>query len=227
MYACEICFASLSLSVATKISPASGAPFNPRISTGVEGVATFTRSPLWSIIARTFPWAGPTATWSPMWSVPFCTNTVATGPRPLSKRASITIPRALRFGFAFNSSTSEVSTIISRSCSIPSFVCAETGTNTVLPPQSSGISSYSANSCFTRSTLAPSLSILLMATIISTPAAFAWLMASTVCGITPSSAATTRMAISVDWAPRIRMEVNASCPGVSRNVIFSPLISTT
>ena len=41
------------------------------------------------------------------------------------------------------------------------------------------------------------LSILLTAAIISTPAALAWLIASIVCGITPSSAATTRIAISV------------------------------
>jgi len=97
----------------------------------------------------------------------------------------------------------------------------------VLPPQSSGISSYSVSSCFTRSILALGLSILLIATTISIPAAFAWLIASTVCGMTPSSAATTRIAISVEFAPRIRIAVNASCPGVSRKVIFSPLISTT
>ena len=44
----------------------------------------------------------------------------------------------------------------------------------------SGISSYSESSCFTRSILALGLSILLIATMISTPAAFAWLIASTV-----------------------------------------------
>ena len=97
----------------------------------------------------------------------------------------------------------------------------------MLPPQSSGISSYSESSCFTLSMLALGLSTLLIATMISTPAAFAWLIASTVCGITPSSAATTRTAISVEFAPRIRIAVNASCPGVSRNVIFCPLIDTT
>ncbi|SHW14443.1 Uncharacterised protein [Mycobacteroides abscessus subsp. abscessus] len=57
---------------------------------------------------------------------------------------------------------------------------------------------------------APSLSILLTATTIGTSAACAWLMASTVCGMTPSSAATTRIAISVAFAPRARMAVNAS-----------------
>ena len=97
----------------------------------------------------------------------------------------------------------------------------------MLPPQSSGINSCSANSCFTRSIFALGLSILLIATMISTPAAFAWLIASTVCGITPSSAATTKIAISVEFAPRIRIAVNASCPGVSKKVIFCPLIDTT
>ena len=77
----------------------------------------------------------------------------------------------------------------------------------------------SVSSCFTRSTFALGLSILLTATIISIPAAFAWLIASTVWGITPSSAATTKTAISVAFAPRIRIAVNASCPGVSRKVI--------
>ena len=162
-----------------------------------------------------------------MRSVPFCTRTVATGPFPLSSSASIIRPLAARFGFAFSSLTSAVRRIISSRESIPSCVCADTGTKIVLPPQSSGTSSCSASSCFTLSMFALGLSILLIATIISVPAAFAWLMASTVCGITPSSAATTRIAISVAFAPRIRIAVNASCPGVSRNVIFCPLTLTT
>mgnify|MGYP003694227057 CR=1 FL=1 len=41
-----------------------------------------------------------------------------------------------------------------------------------------------------------------MATISGTPAALAWLMASTVCGMTPSSAATTSTTMSVTLAPR-------------------------
>ena len=65
----------------------------------------------------------------------------------------------------------------------------------------------------TRSGCAPSLSILLTATRIGTPAAFAWSIASRVCGITPSSAATTMTAMSVTWAPRARMAVKASWPG--------------
>ncbi len=73
--------------------------------------------------------------------------------------------------------------------------------------------------CLTLSGLAPSTSILLIATTIGTSAAWAWLSASIVCGITPSSAATTRTAMSVTFAPRARMAVNASWPGVSMKVI--------
>ena len=96
---------------------------------------------------------------------------------------------------------------------------AEIGTNIVSPPHSSGTNSYCINSCLIFSTLAPGKSILFTATIIGISAAFAWLIASTVCGITPSSAATIRIAISVIWAPLARIAVNASCPGVSKKVI--------
>ena len=68
---------------------------------------------------------------------------------------------------------------------------------TVWPPHSSGISPRSDSSRFTRSAFASGLSTLLMATMIGTPAAFAWSIASRVCGMTPSSAATTRMTMSV------------------------------
>ena len=46
--------------------------------------------------------------------------------------------------------------------------------------------------------------------MIGTLAAFAWLIASSVWGMTPSSAATTMIAMSVTRAPRARMAVNAS-----------------
>ena len=85
----------------------------------------------------------------------------------------------------------------------------------------------SASSCFTRSGLASGLSILLMATIIGTRAARTWSMASLVCGMTPSSAATTMIAMSVTWAPRARMAVKASWPGVSRKTMRLPLCTTS
>ena len=84
----------------------------------------------------------------------------------------------------------------------------------------------SAISDLTWSGFASGLSILFTATIIGTPAALAWSIASRVCGITPSSAATTITAKSVTLAPRARIAVNASCPGVSKKVTLRPLTVT-
>ena len=42
----------------------------------------------------------------------------------------------------------------------------------------------------------------------------------------PSSAATTKITISVTFAPRALIEVNASCPGVSKKVIFPTAVLT-
>ena len=53
--------------------------------------------------ARTRPTIGPAMNVSPTLSVPSCTSTVATCPRPLSSFASSTVPVALRFGFALSS----------------------------------------------------------------------------------------------------------------------------
>ena len=61
-----------------------------------------------------------------------------------------------------------------------------------------------------RSRSPPGLSILLTATTIGTPAAFACWTASIVCGMTPSSAATTSTTMSVTFAPRARIAVKAA-----------------
>ncbi|MMZ61539.1 hypothetical protein D1872_236930 [compost metagenome] len=191
-------------------SPAFGTSVNPVISTGVDGPASFKRRPLSFTIARTRPKQLPATKASPTLSVPCCTRIRATGPRFLSSSASITAPRARLSGFALYSLTSATSRIISSRSSRPIFCLADTLTKIVSPPHSSGTKPYSVNSCFTLSGLASGLSILLTATIIGSPAALAWLTASTVCGMTPSSAATTMMVISVNWAPRARMAVKAS-----------------
>ena len=65
-----------------------------------------------------------------------------------------------------------------------------------------------------------------MATMIGALAALAWRIASIVWGITPSSAATTSTTMSVTEAPRARMAVNASWPGVSMKVIGRPSLTT-
>lgn len=87
---------------------------------------------------------------------------------------------------------------------------AEMSTNMVSPPYSSATSPNSVSCPRTLVGSAPSTSILLTATTIGTSAALAWFSASIVWGITPSLAATTRIAMSVDFAPRARMAVNAS-----------------
>ena len=61
---------------------------------------------------------------------------------------------------------------------------------------------------------------MLIATTIETSAALAWLMASSVCGITPSFAATTKITTSVVLAPLALIEENAAWPGVSIKVMI-------
>ena len=110
--------------------------------------------------------------------------------------------------------------------SIPICFLAEISPETTSPPNSSTRTPLSASACLTRMTFASGLSILLMATTIGTLAARAWSIASAVCGMTPSSAATTRTTMSVALAPRARIIVKASWPGVSRKTICAALDST-
>ena len=178
------------------------------------------------LIVLILPITEPTTIVSPTSKVPLCTSIVATGPFDLSSFASITTPLDCLLGFAFNSFISATNKTISNNVSMLVFCFADIGTNIVSPPHSSGTSSYFVSSSLTLSTFAPSKSILLTATIIGISAAFAWFIASIVWGFTPSFAATTNIAISVTIAPLARILVKASCPGVSKNVIVLPLIST-
>ena len=127
----------------------------------------------------------------------------------------MTDPDASASGLARSSSTSATRRMLSSSSSRPVLAFAETLLKIVSPPQSSGWRSRFASSPLTLSTFAASRSILLTATMIGTSAARAWSIASTVCGMTPSSAATTTTTMSVTSAPRARIAVNAAWPGVS------------
>ena len=181
-----------------------------------------TRLPSAFSSARTLPNVSPTTITSPTRSVPVWTIAVATAPRFLSSWASTIVPTAARFGLALSSWRSETSRIISISSSSPTRVRAETGTSGVSPPYSSTMTPASDSSVLTRSGFESGLSILLRAMMIGTLAAFAWLIASSVWGMTPSSAATTTTAMSVTFAPRARIAVNASWPGVSRKTTRLP-----
>ena len=217
---CEASSLAIRSSVTTlKESPASGTSDMPDISTGTEGPADATFSPCSVIITRTLPTAVPAMIVSPIFSVPFWTRTVISGPRPLSSLASMTVPLASRHGFARNSEISAVRMIISSRWSMPSPVLAEMGQTIVSPPHSSGTRLYSVSCCIILSGFAPGTSILFIATIIGMDATLAWFIDSTVWGMMPSSAAMVRIAISVTLAPRARIAVNASCPGVSRKVM--------
>ncbi len=138
----------------------------------------------------------------------------------------MTMPLADATAGALSSSTSACNSTCSSSWSTPWPVLADTATKGESPPKSSGTTCSATSSLFRRSTLASGLSILFIATTMGTPAAFAWLMASFVCGMTPSSAATTRMTMSVALAPRARIAVKAAWPGVSRKVIMPRGVST-
>ena len=62
----------------------------------------------------------------------------------------------------------------------------------------------------------------MIAIIIGTFAFLAWFIDSIVWGINPSSAATTKITISVTLVPDTLIEEKASCPGVSIKVISDP-----
>ena len=163
----------------------------------MDGPASRTSWPSSLRIARTRPYSKPHRTISPLCSVPSRTRTVATGPRPLSRKDSITAPLAIPLRTAFSSRTSACSRIAFSRSSIPVPAFADTGMNCASPPHSSGITPYWESSFLTRSMSASGLSILFTATTRGTCAAFACWIASMVCGITPSSAATTSTTISV------------------------------
>ena len=63
---------------------------------------------------------------------------------------------------------------------------------------------------YTGNTLLLALLVAAGVTAIGVPAALAWLSASSVCGFTPSSAATTRTTTSTAEAPRARIAENAA-----------------
>ena len=101
---------------------------------------------------------------------------------------------------------------------------ADTSTNNVSPLKLSATNSCLIKSFFILSIFLLGKSHLLIATIIGTFAVFACCIASTVCGLTPSSAAITSTTMSVILDPLALISVNAACPGVSINVInFSSL----
>jgi hypothetical protein len=148
------------------------------------------------------------------------TSTVATAPRPLSRLASTGDTTGVLSGLARRSSSASA---VSRTASSSLSMCRallgrdvdEHGVAAVLLGDQAVLGELLTH---LRRVRAVDVDLVDGHTI-GTSAACAWLSASTVCGITPSSAATTRIAMSVTLAPRARMAVNASWPGVSMKVM--------
>ena len=159
----------------------------------------------------------------PTCSVPVRTIILAITHCLASLYESKTTQTALRFGLYLSSSISACNNIFSNNLSIHSPVFEETPITGTSPPHSSGVSHWAAISAIIWSLLCPGLSIFVIAIMIGTQAAFAWLIDSIVWGITESSAATTITAIFVSLAHLALSDVNNSCPGVSMKVIFFPL----
>src|SRR3546814_314491 len=138
---------------------------------------------------------------------------------PIATRTDTLVPYTTLFrsrpaATAWSSSTSDCSEIASSSASTPCPDLAESSTIWVSPPNSSATTSCPSSSFLTRDGPASVLSILLIATIPGTPAALACCTASTVCGITPSSAATTSTTMSVSFAPRAHRRERGVARGV-------------
>ncbi len=141
-----ICRAMRSSSTTTRLSPAPGTDVKPMTWTGREGDASRTSSPCSSTMRRTRPYASPATIESPTRSVPRWTRTVATGPRPRSRCASIATPCASMSGLARRSrDASAVSSTASSSWSMFRPCFAEMSTNMVSPPYSSVTRPYSVS----------------------------------------------------------------------------------
>ena len=135
---------------------------------------------------------------SPTFSVPRWTSSVTTGPRPGSSLDSMTTPEASAFGLALSSSSSATTWIVSSRSSRPCFVLADTSTNSVSPPHSAGcrprVRHLGAHAGRVRA---------LLVDLVDRDERSAPRPPSrgrsprSVCGFTPSSAATTITAMSV------------------------------
>ncbi len=183
----------------------------PSTCTGIAGPASFTGLPRSSNIARTRPEYMPQ-----MKSSPTLQRAVLhqhRGDGTLARRRAglrRPCPVARRFGFALRSRISACSRIWSSSAWTFVPFLAEISECSAWPPNSSSTTPCCSSSCFTFIGFAVGRSILLIATMIGTPAFLACEIASMVCGMTESSAATTSTTMSVTCAPRARMAVNAS-----------------
>ena len=213
-----------SFSTTRACSPAAGGLSKPRISTGVPGVASFTFSPRKSSSARTLPQASPATMPSPTRSVP--RRDEHRGDRAAAdvQTAFDDRPGGLRLcvGVELELGVRDEQDLLEEIVDPLAGLGGDVGELRRPAPLLRLEARAPTSSWRTFCEFASGLSILLTATSTGTSAALAWLIDSMVCGMTPSSAATTSTAMSVTFAPRARRAVNASWPGVSRKVMRRP-----
>ena len=178
--------------------PRSGTWLQPRTRRAWTGRRRSTGWPFSSCIARIFGSTPcPRSARRPRRACPSARARVATGPRPRSRCASRTVPRAGPSGSPFSSARSATTRIVSSSVSRLSFALRRDVDELVVAAPLGRDHAVLGELGADPVGLASSLSILLTATTIGTSAALAWSSASSVCGITPSSAATTSTTMSV------------------------------
>ena len=165
--------------------------------------------------------------WSPTRSVPVCTSIRASTPRLRSSSASTTTPTPGRFGFAFNSATSATSSMLSSRSGMPSPALAETSTSITSPPHFS-----TTNSCSERLAAYP-LGVGVGAVHLvdgHDDRHFRRLdVVYRLHGLRHHAVVRCddeHRDVRHLCAPRARMAVNASWPGVSMNVTGVPLCTT-
>ncbi len=218
------CFwASLSEGKTSNILQLWGTSSNHITCTGSQPWTCLTTFQVQSFISLIFPYTSYATTESFLFNVQVTNNNVAIVHILLSFVHSRITHTPGTSGLYFNSNISACKSTYSNNSSTHSQVIDDNQTKGVFHPQSSGIRLCSETWDFTKSIFAFGLSIFVIATIILTQASLAWFIASTVCGLTQSSAATTIIAISVIFAHLALIAVKSSCQGVSIKVIFFQL----
>ena len=186
-----------SLSTTSRSSPAFGGSDRPSTCTGTAGPASATCLPVASNSARTRPNSWPAMIGSPARSVPRLTSTVATGPRPFSMLDSSTTPTARPVCGALRSSTSACSSIgLEQLVDALARARRDVDEHHVAAP-------FLGDHVLLAEIVAHAVGIrVVLVDLVDRDddrhfAARACWIASIVCGMTPSSAATTRITMSV------------------------------
>ena len=177
---------------------------------------------LWMPRTRTSVPAGESTSLSPVATAPLKTVPVATVPLPATPKTRSTAKRNPRPSCARSPSCFAESARRLRRASMPVPVVADTG-STSMPARRVGArrARTSAATSSTRCSVTRS-ALVITATPCVTDNRSTMFRCSMVCGITPSSAATTSTTKSIPQTPASMLRTNRSCPGTSTKPIVRP-----